>query len=145
MGMLGHAIEVLIAQQDGETTLLEFWLDNEEYLELSNEPGLFAKIKTKKDLLSKILSAFKHPDGDVEDIAAFIKEFDYYQNYAKFEKAIRKISLDTIAAIIVMTVRNLEYSEDKYKCEWVKYSINPYAISSGAEYCQSSYDPESII
>lgn len=143
--MLGHAIEVLIAQQDGETTLLEFWLDNEEYLELSNEPGLFAKIKTKKDLLSQIPSAFKHPDGDVEDIAAFIKEFDYYQNYAKFEKAVRKISLDTIAAIIVMTVRNLEYSEDKYKCEWVKYSINPYAISSGAEYCQSSYDPERII
>lgn len=114
MGMLGHAIEVLIAQQAGETTLLEFWLDNEEYLELSNEPGLFAKLKTKKDLLSQIPSAFKHPDGDVEDIAAFIKEFDYNQNYAKFEKAVRKISLDTIASIIVMTVRNLEYSEDKY-------------------------------
>lgn len=145
MGMLGHAIEVLIAQHAGETTLLEFWLDNEEYLELSNEPGLFAKLKTKKDLLSQIPSAFKHPDGDVEDIAAFIKEFDYNQNYAKFEKAVRKISLDTIASIIVMTVRNLEYSEDKYKCEWEKYTINPYAISSGVEYCQSSYEPEKII
>ena len=35
--MLGHAVEVMIAKREGDPLILDFWLDNEEYLELNKE------------------------------------------------------------------------------------------------------------
>lgn len=40
MSMLGHAIAVMIVKKEGEPLILDFWLDNEEYLELRKKTDM---------------------------------------------------------------------------------------------------------
>lgn len=145
MGMLGHAVEVMIAKREGEPLILDFWLDNEEYLELSKEDNIFAGISSTEDLLRRIPTGFVHPFEEVMDIRSFLKEFDYMDMYADFEKAVKELALNSIDSIVLMSVINQEYGRHRYTFDWVKYQISSKNVTTGSGACDDSCDVEDYL
>lgn len=145
MGMLGHAIEVMIAQKEGEPLILDFWLDNEEYLELSKEGNLFDDVASTAALLQKIPMGFVHPFEGNKDIRAFLKVFDYMNQYAGFERKAKKIALNSIDSVVLMSVINHEYGHDRYTYDWIKYRLSPKNVTTGSGVCNDPSDVKNCL
>lgn len=145
MGMLGHAVEVMIAKREGDPLILDFWLDNEEYLELNKEDNIFADVSSMEDLLRRIPTGFVHPFQEEKDIREFLVEYDYMDQYADFEKQAKQIALSNIDSVVLMCVRDQEHGESRYELEWIKYLLTSNHVTTGTGGCKSSYDVESYL
>ena len=145
MGMLCHAIQIAIVKHNGKPLVLEFWLDNEEYLELTKNKTLFSGIDDTVDLLKRIPCGFEHPFEEDEDICEYLKVFDYEGEYAAFENKVRRISLKFIEAVVLMCTLNQEYGEHRYKYEWIKYVLSDETVSSGTGFGERASDAEEYL
>lgn len=142
MGMLGHAIQVMIIKRKGEPLILEFWLDNEEYLDLTKNKGLFHGVAGTADLLKRIPCGFEHPFEEDEDIREYLRVFDYDGEYEAFEKKVSRIPFSSIESVVLMRTMNQEYGEHRYQYEWIKYILSDGTVSTGTGAGERACDAE---
>ena len=86
-----------------------------------------------------------HPFDEEQDIAEFLIDFDYMDQYADFEKQGKKINLSNIDSVVLMCVMDQENGENRYELEWIKYGLTTNHVTTGTGACKSSYDVKSYL
>lgn len=145
MGMLGHAIEIMIVAKDNNPLILDFWLDNEEYLYLSKKKDLFLGVLSTAELLERIPKGFMHPKYRDLNLRDFVEAFDFEEDYAEFEEDAGNIPLHLIDSVVLMSTMNQEYGEHEYTYEWIKYSLSSNKIITGTGFGKTAWDAERYI
>lgn len=144
MGMLAHAIAVMVVPQRGNPMTLEYYLPNEEWLMLSRKAELFQGKVDGPEAARRIPQGFRHPDDEVTDVRAWIA-VDDYGKYSRFEEQLQALAGKKLKCVVLMSWEETPYDPSRYRFSWVRYGMNPDEVTEGVDYGNSRADGEKLL
>lgn len=144
MGMLGHAMAVMVVPQRGNPMTLEYWLPNEEWLMLSRKADLFQGNVDGPEAVRRIPQGFRHPDDEVTDLRAWIA-VDDYGRYRRFEEQLQALAGKKLKCVVLMSWEETPYDPSRYRFSWVRYGMNPDEVTEGVDVGNSREDGKKLM
>ena len=129
---LGHGVNVAVILKSGKVLETDFYFDNEEWADLSNESDLFRDMTEMDDFRVHLLCAFKtgYANNNFEELIECLADISDLDNLME---ELEEYDTEDISAVVLMTDK--EVDEDRLythrEFHWRKIYLDPYRETSG--------------